>query len=241
MAACASACSAKSPPTPAARRCATPENIQARFDDGICCLREVARILAVLYGTRPRQQAGPNRRELVYIILAGHTREGAYQQAFDLLKQRFPRWDDLIDIPPRIIRNSSGPAACPAKKRWPCVRLCASCVKEFGRCTLETARDWSDEKLEEFLCSLPEIQQKSAFCIMMYSFGRQVFPADTHVGRVLSRVGPYRELGLSLEGRDHKQLRRGATRNPIPPGSFSRSSLDRLCRLVFNTEQIVRP
>ena len=35
---------------------------------------------------------------------------------------------------------------------------------------------------------------------MLYSFGRQVFPADTHVGRVLSRLEPYRELGLSLEG-----------------------------------------
>ena len=30
----------------------------------------------------------------------------------------------------------------------------------------------------------------------------------THVGRVLSRLGPYRELGLSLEGLDHKQLQR---------------------------------
>ena len=43
---------------------------------------------------------------------------------------------------------------------------------------------------------------------MMYSFGRKVFPADTHVGRVLSRLGPYRELGLSLEGLDHKKLQR---------------------------------
>ena len=26
-----------------------------------------------------------------------------------------------------------------------------------------------------------EIQKKSAYCIMMYSFGREVLPADTHV------------------------------------------------------------
>ena len=43
---------------------------------------------------------------------------------------------------------------------------------------------------------------------MMYSFGRKVFPADTHVGRVLTRIGPYRELGLSLDGLDHKKLQR---------------------------------
>ena len=73
----------------------------------------------------------------------------------------------------------------------------------FRRCTVKPARAWYDEKLEEFLCELPEIERKSAFCIMLYSFSRQVFPADTHVGRVLSRLGPYRELGLSLEGLDH--------------------------------------
>jgi endonuclease III len=88
--------------------------------------------------------------------------------------------------------------------------------RTFGRCTLEPARAWSDEKLEAFLCTLPEIQRKSAYCIMLYSFGRQVFPADTHVGRVLSRLGPYRELGLSLEGRDHKKLQ-GDLADLVPP------------------------
>src|SRR5262249_29404408 len=58
----------------------------------------------------------------------------------------------------------------------------------------------------KFLCSLPEISRKSAYCIMMYSFGRKVFPVDTHVGRTLARLGPYRELGLSLLGLDHKKL-----------------------------------
>src|SRR5262249_8330520 len=88
--------------------------------------------------------------------------------------------------------------------------------ERFGRATLEPARDWSDEDLEHFLCSLPEVQRKSAYCIMMYSFGRQVFPADTHVRRVLSRLGPHRELGLSLEGLDHKKLQ-VLLKDIIPP------------------------
>jgi tetratricopeptide (TPR) repeat protein len=40
--------------------------------------------------------------------------------------------------------------------------------------------------------------------------------ATKTVGRVLSRLGPYRELGLSLEGRDHKQLQRDLA-ELIPP------------------------
>ena len=42
----------------------------------------------------------------------------------------------------------------------------------------------------------------------MYAMGRKVFPVDTQVGRVMTRLGPYRELGLRLEGLDHKQLQK---------------------------------
>src|SRR5579872_1534068 len=51
---------------------------------------------------------------------------------------------------------------------------------------------------------------------MMYAFGRRVFPADTHVGRVFARLGPYRELGLDLKGQDHKQLQKTLA-DIIPP------------------------
>jgi DNA (cytosine-5)-methyltransferase 1 len=34
--------------------------------------------------------------------------------------------------------------------------------QQFGRCTLEPARDWSDQKLEAFLCSLPNVRQDPA-------------------------------------------------------------------------------
>jgi DNA (cytosine-5)-methyltransferase 1 len=46
--------------------------------------------------------------------------------------------------------------------------------------------------------------------------GRSVFPVDTHVGRVLQRMGPYRELGLDLKGLDHKKLQ-AVLANIVPP------------------------
>ena len=54
---------------------------------------------------------------------------------------------------------------------------------------------------------------------MMYSLGRQVFPVDTHVGRVLSRLGPYRELGLSLDRARSQEApgRAGRPRAAEPP------------------------
>jgi endonuclease III len=191
---------------PAAR--GNPENLQALIDDGISYLREVARILAALYGTPTLGNKEDPTDELVYILLARHTREGAYQQAFASLKQRFRTWADVLDAPRSEVEKLVYSGGLSGKKTAALYSALGALRQTFGRCTLDPARDWPDDRLETFLCALPEIQRKSAYCIMLYSFGRHVFPADTHVGRVLSRLGPYRELGLSLEGYDHKQLQR---------------------------------
>jgi endonuclease III len=122
------------------------------------------------------------------------------------LKKRFRRWDDLLDAPAREVRKLVYSSGLSTKKTLALRAALRALRKRFGSCTLEPARSWSDEELEALLRGLLEFERKSVYCVMMYSFGRQVFPADTHVGCVLARLGPYRELGLSLEGYDHKQL-----------------------------------
>ena len=41
----------------------------------------------------------------------------------------------------------------------------------------------------EYLINLPHVDLKSAQCVMLYSLGRSVFPADVHTITVLSRLG----------------------------------------------------
>jgi DNA (cytosine-5)-methyltransferase 1 len=191
------------------------------LDAGITYLREVARILAILHGTPNLGNKADPTDELVYILMARHTREGAYQQAFEALKQRFSSWDDLLDAPREEVERLVYSGGLSGKKTVALYAGLGKLRETFGRCTLEPAREWPDERLEEFLCGLPEVQRKTAYCIMMYSFGREVFPADTHVGRVLSRLGPYRELGLDLQGLDHKQVQRVLADLMPPPLRYS--------------------
>jgi DNA (cytosine-5)-methyltransferase 1 len=179
-----------------------------RLDAGISYLREVARVLAVLYGTPNLGNKQDPTDELVYIILSRKTPAKANQDTFAALKARFLRWDDLLDAPREEVERLVSPGGLAGKKATSLFGALRIIRETFGRCSLDPAREWPDDRLESFLCSLPEVQRKSAYCIMMYAFGRQVFPADTHVGRVLARLGPYRELGLSLVGLDHKKLQK---------------------------------
>src|SRR5262249_25439057 len=75
------------------------EGFPAALDAGISFLREIARILAILHGTPDLGNKQDPTDELVYILLARHTREGAYQQAYEALKRRFATWDELLDAP----------------------------------------------------------------------------------------------------------------------------------------------
>ena len=208
------------PPLPLAGE-ADPEHASERLDEGISHLREIARILAVLYGTPDLGNKPDPTDELVYIILSRKTPEKAYQETFAALKSRFSRWDDLLAAPRDEVERLVGPGGLAGKKAASLFGALTAIRDEFGACSLEAAREWPDGRLEEFLCGLPGIQKKSAYCIMMYSFGREVFPADTHVGRVLSRLGPYRELGLDLGGLDHKKLQRVLADLVPPPLRYS--------------------
>jgi DNA (cytosine-5)-methyltransferase 1 len=192
------------------------EEVRSLVDLGIAELREVSRILELLHKTPTLGNKRDPVDELVYIILARKTREAAYSATFDDLKRHYPRWEELLRDPPgkvtRIIRRGG----LGDKKTRSIRGALRTLLERFGSCTLAPARRWSDRELEAFLCSLPEISRKSAYCIMMYSLGRRVFPVDAHVGRVLQRLGIYKELQVSLAGKDHKQLQ-AALADAVPP------------------------
>jgi DNA-cytosine methyltransferase len=67
--------------------------------------------------------------------------------------------------------------------------------------TLEYLHDLADGEVESFLDALPGIGKKSARCVMAYSLGRQSFAVDTHVERILTRLGlaPARKSKLDHE------------------------------------------
>jgi endonuclease III len=62
-------------------------------------------------------------------------------------------------------------------------------LADTGKLSLAFLSQWDDERVEDYLTSLPGIGVKSARCIMMYSLGRKVFPVDTHAWRVCRRLG----------------------------------------------------
>ena len=139
----------------------TSQQARSRVDEGISFIREVARILSVLHGTPSLGNKKDPVDELVYIILARKTREGAYQETYEKLKRAFPSWDLLLSAQRRRVEKLIYSGGLAAKKTDSLFGALARLKETFGTCTLDPVSDWSDAELCQFLCSLPEIERRA--------------------------------------------------------------------------------
>jgi endonuclease III len=101
---------------------------------------------------------------------------------------------------------------------------------DFGVVSLNNLRRWSPKRACEYLLSLPGVGEKTARCVMMYSFGYDVTPVDTHQLRVLLRLGLLPPL--TKAHRAHKLLDEW-----LPPGLARRFHVN----LVAHGRAICRP
>ena len=193
-----------------------PVRVRAQLDQTVIRVREIARILAEIYRSPDLGNKPDPVDELIYIVLSRKTREGAYQAAYERLRDRYASWEELLEARPEEVLELVASSGLGMTKVRSVFGILSALRDRFGACTLEPARDWSDDELERFLRSLPDVERKSAYCVMLFAFGRAVFPADTHVGRILRRVDPFRELGVDLDTRDHRRLQE-VLRWLVPP------------------------
>lgn len=162
-------------------------------------IKEIAELLHLKYGSPNHNNKKDPLDELVFILLSRRTRKGGYETAYDDLKERFPTWDSAAAAHPSEIFRVIGHAGFGTKRSEEIINNLQAIYYRFGRYSLDDLRGWSDKKVFDFLISLDGIGPKSAYCIMMFSLGRRVFPADAHVNRICQR------LGIVDVGVDHKK------------------------------------
>ena len=84
------------------------------------------------------------------------------------------------------------------------IQLVRRFTERFPNGDAGSMADWDDEEVIEFLTSIPGIGMKSALCVLMYSLGRERFPIDAHIRRVLRRTALLSELYLEHEEKEHR-------------------------------------
>jgi len=113
--------------------------------------------------------------DLIYIVLSGQTNEANYLSTFALLNRGFPKWKGLASAKPKRVESLLRGGGLASQKAAYLIGLLKRIETDFGKPTLSPLANWSTEKAERYLTSLPGVGIKSARCVLMYTMRRDVF------------------------------------------------------------------
>jgi endonuclease-3 len=152
-------------------------------------LRKIHAHLVAAYGPRPWRRWGNGVGTLVGTILSQNTSNKNSAAGYRQLRRRFPMWEqvaraDMGEVE-RCIRVS-GLSNLKAPRIQSILRKIRD---ERGRIDLEFLQDFDDRAAFDYLRTFNGVGPKTAACVLLFAFGKHVFPVDTHIHRIALRLG----------------------------------------------------
>jgi len=126
---------------------------------------------------------------LIATKLSQNTTDKSSFVAFTNLKKKFRNWDDVSQADVRLIKNEIKVCGLADTKSKEILSLLNSLKKKFGSLELDFMNEYPDEKIYEVFLSHKGFGVKTVSCVLIFALGRDAFPVDTHVHRILNRLG----------------------------------------------------
>ncbi|HEU0024727.1 MAG TPA: hypothetical protein VFQ12_08860 [Thermoleophilaceae bacterium] len=172
-------------------------------------LRAIRDRLRKEYG-RPRLRPhGAPVDELVLTVLSQNTNDRNRDVAYGRLRERFRTWEAVRQAPVGEVEDAIRPGGLAPTKAGRIGRILDAVAEgdaPVGNETLAWLADAPLEEAREYLCTLPGVGRKTAACVLLFSYGREEVPVDTHVFRVGTRLGLFRP-GASFDEAHDEMLR----------------------------------
>ncbi len=156
--------------------------------DGRAMVRAVADCLRTRYG-RPAVRRQPPLEALIGTVLSQHTTDRAAHRALQELRRRFPRWEDLQAARSSAVAAAIRQSGLAHVKAVRIRGILRALTERFGRPTLAPLRRMPMRRAMTTLAELPGVGPKTAACVLLFGFKRDVCPVDTHVFRIAQRLG----------------------------------------------------
>ena len=152
-------------------------------------LAEISRRLGARFG-RPDRCAheGDPVRNLILTILSQNTTDGNRDRAFSSLMRRFPEIPLLAGAKPEQVEKAIRVGGLAQAKAKAILAALVRLKREHGKYTLDFLQTMALPEARAYLTSLPGVGVKTANVLLLFSFGKEAFPVDTHILRVAKRL-----------------------------------------------------
>jgi endonuclease-3 len=150
----------------------------------------IARLLELHLGIPEKRTHPPAPLEmLVATILSQNTNDKNSHRAYVELRRRFPSWELVAAARPADVRAAIRTGGMAIQKSARIRETLEAVHRRYGKYDLSPLRRKSNDRIIEELTGLKGVGAKTAACVLLFSLGRDVFPVDTHVHRLCTRLG----------------------------------------------------
>ncbi|AWN21837.1 endonuclease III [Deinococcus irradiatisoli] len=186
-------------------------NVTRPAPERAALLLEVYRRFRQTYGEVPLIPRREAMHELISTILSQRTTAANEDAAYQELRQ-LGDWDAIVAAPVEAVTESIRLSNYPEQKA-PRIQATLRAVKaEHGNYNLDFLAELNPAEGLKWLTALPGVGVKTASLVLLFNYAKPVFPVDTHVHRITSRIGAIPKMG---EQAAHKALL--ALLPPDPP------------------------
>ncbi len=156
-------------------------------------MNRINTIIKLLQNEFPGFEPQPAKADPLDVLIATklsqNTTDKTSYRAFTNLKNDFRNWDEVMDASPASIRKAIRVCGLVNTKTADIKNLLKQMNKKYGKLSLKFLEKLDDKSIYEELLQYKGIGVKTISCVLAFSLGRDVLPVDTHVHRVMNRLG----------------------------------------------------
>jgi endonuclease-3 len=153
-------------------------------------VRRIRDRLRELYGRPYAPPHGQGLDELILTVLSQSTNDRNRDVAYLGLRKRFDSWAEVRDAPNADVELAIRPGGISKVKS---LRIQAILRELDDPPSIDHLAHASVEQGRAELTALPGVGRKTAACVLLFAYGKRDVPVDTHVSRVGTRLGLFRE------------------------------------------------
>ncbi|MFA4043503.1 MAG: hypothetical protein HZRFUVUK_000275 [Candidatus Fervidibacterota bacterium] len=152
-------------------------------------MSELDRLLSISYGRKRWRRCGGAVEILIRTILSQQTNDKASEVAYRRLLERFGSFENVMTASDEEVEAAIRPAGL-SRQKARCIKSCLKRImNDFGKLSLDQLEGMDVESAMSYLTSLHGVGVKTAACVLLFAFGKPVFPVDTHILRITKRLG----------------------------------------------------
>lgn len=152
-------------------------------------IKKVISLLEKAYGKpSPKPYKNP-LDELVFTILSQNTNDLNRDRAYASIRSRFPQWEQVMDAPEQEIAEAIKVGGLANQKSKRIKKILTHIDQSYGKLDLDFLKELPLHEAVELLGSFNGVGPKTVACVLLFACKRPVFPVDTHIFRIATRLG----------------------------------------------------